>query len=165
MCWLRKLLRGQKDNICISDELIIELIRDGKVIEKRHLKGNIITNAGKAACAARLGGVAEDAFTYLAVGTGESAEDATHTTLEGEITTGGLERAAATVTRVTTTVANDTLQLLKEWTASASHTVYRAGVFNLGAAGDMLAEKLFALITVADTDHLKLTYKFPITAA
>lgn len=160
-----RLLRRHKDNLRISDELIIEHYREGKLVGKRHLKGNIITSVGKAAVAARIGGIAEAEFTRLAVGTGGTGELIGNTTLEAEITTGGLQRAVATVTRVTTTVADDTLQLLHTWTATAAHAVREAGVFNLAAAGDMLARKTFAVINVANTDELKLTYKFPITAA
>lgn len=159
------ILRGKKDNIRVTDEVILELIRDGKVIEKRHIKGNLITSAGKAAVAARIGGVAEDAFTYLAVGTGTTGPVIGNTTLEAEITTGGLERAAATVTRETTTVANDTLQLVYTWTATAAHAVTEYGSFNDAAAGDLLARSVFAVINVANTDQLKLTAKYPITAA
>lgn len=162
---LLQLLRAKKDNIRLQDQLIIELIRNGKVIERRDLKGNIITNAGMAACAARLGGIAEDEFTRLAVGTDDTGELVTNTTLAAEITTGGLERAVATVTRVTTTVADDTLQLVYTWTATAAHAVKEAGVFNLAVAGDMLARKTFVVVNVANTDELKLTYKFPITGA
>jgi len=165
MKWLMRLFRRHRDNIRVSDEVIIEHIRGGKVIEKRVLKGNIITNAGKAAVAARAGAIEQDGFTYLAVGTGVTAENATQTALVAEITTGGLARAAATVTRVTTTVANDTLQLVYTWTASAAHAVRELGTFNAAAAGDMLARKLFAVINVANTDQLKMTHKFPITAA
>lgn len=165
MTKLLDLLRAKKDNIRLQDQLIIELIRDGKVIDRRDLKGNIITNAGKAACAARLGGVEEDAFTYLAVGTGDTGELAANTALEAEITTGGLERHAATVSRETTTVANDTLQLVYTWTASAAHEVTEAGTLNAAAVGDLLNRKTFGVVTVGDGDELKLTMKFPITAA
>ena len=162
--WLRKHVEVHEP-IGIQDEVTLELIRDGKVIDRRHLKGNIICNTGKAAVAARVGGIAEDAFDYIAVGTGTTAAAATDTTLEAEITTGGLERAQVTPTRVTTTVTNDTLQLVKTWTASAAHAVTEYGTLNAAAAGDLLARKVFAVVNVADGDQLKLTAKYPITAA
>lgn len=162
---LFRLLRGQRDNIRITDEVTIELIRDGKVITKRVIKGNLITSAGKAAVAARIGGVAMDEFIYLAVGTDDTGELIGDTTLGAEITTGGLERHTATVTRETTTVANDTLQLLYEWTASAAHAVKEYGSLNAAVAGTLLAHKTFDGVNVANTDHLKLTAKYPITAA
>lgn len=165
MNWLSKLLRGSKDNIRISDEAILELIRDGKVIDRRHLKGNLIVSVGKAAVAARIGGIAMTQFTYLAVGTGTTGPVIGNTTLEAEITTGGLERAAATVSRVTTTVTDDTLQLLHEWTASAGHAVTEYGSLNASSAGVLLARSTFSVINVASGDHLKLTAKYPITAA
>ncbi|GAI97140.1 unnamed protein product [marine sediment metagenome] len=160
-----KTLLVRSDGIGYCDEAILEVIHDGKVVERRVARGRCPTNAGFAAVAARVGGIAEDAFTYLAVGTGSTGELATNTTLEAEITTGGLARAAATVTRVTTTVADDTLQLVYEWAATAEHLVRECGAFNLAAAGDMLARKTFGLVTVPNGDHLKLTYKFPFSAA
>lgn len=162
--WLAKFLTIHQP-IGIQDEVIIEHIRKGKVIEKRVLKGNLITQVGMAVVAARIGGVAMDEVKYLAVGTGDTAADPTDDDMEAEITTGGLARAAATVSRVTTTVANDTLQLLYTWTASAAHAVTELGAFNDASAGIMLNHKVFSVINIADTDQLKMTVKFPITAA
>ncbi|GAH59824.1 unnamed protein product, partial [marine sediment metagenome] len=103
--------------------------------------------------------------TYLALGTDATGEAATDTALIAEITDTGLARAAATVSRVTTTVANDTLQLLYEWTATGVKILREIGALNAGAAGTLLARKTYDAITTADTDHVKMTYKFPFTAA
>ena len=166
--WLKKYLswlRGKSDGITFGDELTIEHFRDGKLIDKRVIKGKCPTNAGFAAVAARVGGITEDAFTRLALGTGSTGEVPANTALEAEITTGGLERTQATVSRVQTYVPNDTLQLLHEWTATATHLLREIGAFNAAAGGDMLARKTYALITVNNTDHVKMTYKFPFSAA
>ena len=161
---LVRLLGGQGISYCEIAE--IELFRDGKRIEHRIIKGRCPTNAGFALVADRVGAVAAGAaVTYLAVGTGAVAADPTDTTLGAEITDTGLERAAATVTRETTTVADDTLQLLYEWTATGVKIIRELGAFNAAVAGSMLARKVFAAITTADTDHVRLTYKFPFTAA
>ncbi|GAJ05525.1 unnamed protein product [marine sediment metagenome] len=166
MKWLFRLLRRQRDNIRITDEVILEHIRGGKVVDRRVLKGNLITSAGKAAVAYLIGSETPDPFTWLAVGTDPTGEDIADTTLGAEITTNGLERAAGTVSRITTTVANDTMQILHTWTATAAHLVREVGVFDQDApGGEMLNHKTFALITLANTDQLKLTVKFPITAA
>ena len=101
-------------------------------------------NAGFAAIAARVGGVTESAFTYLAIGTDNTAHDVTHTTLQAEITDSGLARASATVSRVTTTVSNDTTQWLKEWTATDSKTIQEIAVLNESTGGDMLCRTVIS---------------------
>lgn len=120
---------------------------------------NLVVNAGKAEAAALLGGLTADPFTYLAIGEGSTAAALTDTTLETEITTGGGERAAAAVSRVTTDVTNDTLQLVKTFTFSSSFVVTEAGVFNDPAAGDMLARAVFTGHSVVSTNTLLVTYK------
>ena len=128
-----------------------------KVLKKRW---NIITNTGKAEAANLLGNVSTPhAFTYLAVGSDDTAENATQTGLIAEITDGGLARAAATVTRVQTTVSNDTLNLYKDWTGSATRTIKECGVFNDPTTGIMLGRKLTGTTVINNLDHFQLTYK------
>lgn len=162
--WLRLFVEIHEP-VGVQDIVEIEHIRNGKVIDRRVLRGNLITNVGKAVVAARIGGVAMDEVKYLALGTGDTPADAGDDDMEAEITTGGLARAAATVSRVQTTVANDTLQLLYTWTASAGHSVTEIGAFNDASAGIMLNHKVFGVITLVSTDQIKMTVKFPITAA
>ncbi len=99
------------------------------------------------------------AFTYLAVGTSSTAFAASQTALQAEITDSGLERAAATVSRVTTTQTNDTLQLTKTWTATGSKTVEEIGVFNASSAGVMGGRALTTTKTLTSTDVLVGTYQ------
>ena len=133
--------------------------KDGKVISDTGFIKNVITNAGKAQMA--LLGIDPSAvpFTYLAVGSGTTAEAATQTALVTEITTSGLGRAAATVTRSTTTVANDTLQLDKTFTATGSVTVEEIGIFNDASAGTMLGRKLTTSKALANGETLACQYK------
>ena len=166
--WLRKvknwLIRSEPFGFC--DELIIEAFLHGKRVYYQKIKGRCPTNVGFAAVAGLVGNVdAQTAFTYLALGTGSTAADPTDTTLVAEITDTGLARSAATVSRVTTTVANDTLQLLHEWTATGVKILREIGALNAGAAGVLLARKVFAALTTEDTMVVKMTYKFPFTAA
>ena len=150
---------ARREKVGLRGEFLIRQIRDGEVIAQRRF-ANLIVDAGKAEVAALLGAVAGGAaFTYLAVGTGTVAPAATDTALGAEITTGGLARAASTNTRVTTTVANDTLQMVEEWTASASHAVTEAGAFNAASAGDMLCRQTFEVINLVSGDKLEVSYK------
>lgn len=162
--WLRSLVKTDRIGFC--DELTIEQYRNGKLIHKQVVKGRCPTNAGFALVADRVGAVAAGAaVTYLALGTDSTAAAATQTALGAEITDTGLARAAATVSRVTTTVTNDTLQLLYEWTATGVKILREIGAFNDATTGTMLARKVYDAITTANTDHVKMTYQFPFTAA
>lgn len=121
---------------------------------------NTITNASFAVLSGLAGNVdSQTAFTYLAVGTSSTAPAASQTALGGEITTGGLARASATVSRQTTTQTNDTLQLYKVWTSSASHTVEEVGIFNDASAGTMLGRALTGSKSISSGDTLGVTYK------
>ena len=119
-----------------------------------------ITAAGKAEVAGLIGDSGSPTeFTYLANGSGSTAFVKTQTALVTENTANGSARAAATVTRTDTTDTNDTLSLVKQWTASGAITIKEAGVFNASSAGDMLARKvLAATVTLADTDTWTWTH-------
>lgn len=126
---------------------------------------NKITNASLAAIAGLMGNTGSQvAFTYLAVGSGTTAEAATLTALTTEITNHGLARAAATVSRVTTTQTNDTLQLAYTWTASggSSDTVQEIGIFNDPTTGVMLGRKLTGAKTIASGESLTATYQVAV---
>lgn len=144
----------------VSGEITLEVIRNGEVVEKRKVK-NIITNAGLAGLASRINGDgSEAAFTYLAVGIGTTAADATDTALESEITDSGLARAAATCSRVTTTQTNDTAQLLKSWSVTGTKAVTECGALNAAADGTLLGRQVFSAVNVVNSDVLQITYKF-----
>jgi hypothetical protein len=141
--------------------LITMIVRDkdGNIKETRKIK-NLITNAGKAGAASRLNGAgSEVAFTYLAVGIGTNAAAVGDTTLQTEITDSGLARAAATCTRVTTSVTNDTAQLDKTWSVSGTKAVTECGIFNDAAAGTLLGRQVFTAVNVVSGDSLQVIYK------
>jgi hypothetical protein len=93
----------------------------------------IITTAGKQAKQQRLVGTAANAFTYIALGIGNTTDAAAaDTTLGSEITTGGLARV-----NVTPTVVNGVVTWSYTFTASASFTVSEVGIFNASSAGTM----------------------------
>ena len=121
---------------------------------------NLVTNVGFAGAASRINGAdAEAAFTYLAVGIGTTGAAVGDTTLESEIVDSGLERAAGSASRVTTTETDDTAQLVKTWTVTGSKAVTEAGVLNAASTGTLLARQVFSAINVVSGDSLQLTYK------
>lgn len=157
---LRRLIAG--DRFKADGWFEIEHVRDGRVIERRTVK-NLVTSAGKAALAGLLNGVVTDFFEYLAIGTGTTAAAAGDTALQTEITTNGGARAAATCTRVTTTVTNDTAQLEYTWTFSGSFAVTELGILSANSGGTLLARSVFAAINVLSGDGLNLKYKIAVS--
>ena len=151
-----------KSKIGITGQVRLECHdKDGNLLWDTGFMKNTITNA----CLAELSGLAgntgsKTAFTYLAVGTDSTAESAAHTALQAETTTNGLERAAATVSQVTTTQTNDTLQLTKTWTATGTVVVEEVGAFNAASAGTMFGRKLTTTKTVNNGETLTGTYQF-----
>jgi hypothetical protein len=126
----------------------------------RKVVRNLVTNAGFALNAGLLSGVGSPATVgYIALGTGTNAAAATDTALQAEISTGGLARAAATKSLVTTSVTNDTAQFLNTFTASASFAVTESGILNASSSGTLFAHQVFAAINVNSGDNLQVTWK------
>lgn len=147
------------DNTKVTGTYKIE-VRDslGNLKMSKEVK-NLVVNAGLAQLALLAGDASATPFTYLAVGTSTTAVAASQTALQAEITDTGLARAAATVSRVTTTVTNDTLQLTYTWTASGSVTVEEIGVFNASSSGTMLSRALTGTTSLVSGDQIQATYK------
>lgn len=132
--------------------------KNGKLKWDTNFIKNIITSAGKAQVAL-LVGQSGNLFTYLAVGTSNTAVSASDTALGAEISTSGLARVAGTVSRITTSVTNDTYQITTTWTASGTVTVQEVGVFNAASTGTILGHALTGAKSVVNTDQLVGTYQ------
>lgn len=153
-----------KNKLKVKGHFKITVIgKNGEIKEERE-DDNLIVNAGLAGIASRLNGSgAEAAFTYLAVGTGAVAAAAGDTTLGTELSASGLARAAATATRATTTVTNDTAVLDYTWSVTGTAAVTEVGALNAASVGTLLGRQVFAAINVANGDSLQMTYSFSIS--
>lgn len=121
---------------------------------------NLVTDAGRAGVASRINGAGgEAAFTYIALGTGVAAAANGDTTLGTELATSGLSRANSTATRVTTTVTNDTAQLVNTFTVTGTAAVTESGVLNAASVGTLLCRQTFSAINVVNGDSLQVTWK------
>lgn len=121
---------------------------------------NVITNtwlAGLAWLAGNTGSVS--AFTYLALWSDATSAVASQTALIAEITWNGWQRASATVSRVTTTQTNDTLQLVKVFSFTGAETVREVWVFNAVSSWIMLARQVPTAKTMSNGDTLTVTYQ------
>lgn len=137
----------------------------GAVIEQSQTP-NLVVNVGLAQVASLIGGLSTGSFGYMALGLGTTTPASTDTTLESEITStsGGAHRTAATVSRVTTDVTNDTLKFFHTFTFTSGSTggyaLTEAGIFNSsGSSGVMLSRATFTAINVVSSNTLDVDYR------
>ncbi len=117
-----------------------------------------LTNVGLAKVAGLVNGIDTGGFTDLALGTSATAESPTQTALVSEITTNGGARAAATVSRETTNVANDTAKWEKIFTFTGDLVINECGIFD--ASNKMYLRHVFpSQRNVVDGDTLTLTVR------
>lgn len=154
-----------------GDEIeFIHRDKDGKVINRWTSKGkphDCLTNLGFADVAALilLDIVDPDQYDWIAIGTGVVAADPTDTTLGTE-----KSRLAAVGTRVLTSVANDTAQLVITFSQAAdagltgTDAITEVGVFNAAAVGTMLMRQVFAAESMNwdALDTLEMTIKIQV---
>lgn len=126
----------------------------------RKLYSNLVTSAGKAGVADLIGPQGSAAaYNYIAVGTGTTAANVADTTLETESATAGLSRAAGTMSRVTTSVTNDTAQATKTFSVTGTVAVTESGLLNASSTGTLLCRQVFSAINVVNGDSLTITWK------
>jgi hypothetical protein len=133
---------------------------DWKFITK--LKDNLLTNGGRDFVHAQVltnTSAGTRGAGFIAVSANAGGASAAHTTLAGEIASGGLTRADATTK--THSAGTNTSQFIHTFTASAGHTdVQLAGTFNASSSGTMLHENTFTATTLANGDGLEITWNF-----
>ena len=125
----------------IKQELHLGNIKDGV---KRD-PGDSIVNVGLAAAAGLiLKDVTVADYDWLAIGTGTTAVAYTDEVLEYET-----HREAGTGTRVTTTITDDTAQLIVTFSGySGTEAVTEIGMFNAATAGNMLMRQTHAALNI-----------------
>jgi hypothetical protein len=147
------------DNLKVKGEINLKIYGvDGKLRDETTIS-NLIVNVGKAQITALMGGFNTTSFGWLAVGTSNTAPAASQTTLVAEITTNSLGRGASTNTQQTTTTTNDTLQMVKTWTASGSSTIEEIAFFNASSSGVMGGRALTGTKSLINGEGITATYK------
>jgi len=101
-------------------------------------------------------------WAYLGIGTGTTAFANTQTAL---VTPSGA-RVAATVSRITTTHADDTMRFTATFDITSSITITEVAVFNALTGGEMLARTVLTTPRVVTSGQVyALIYDIPIAAA
>jgi len=151
----------KKGFITIAGRFGISHLRDGKTLSYEEFN-NTVTTVGKAEVAGLINEATSGGFKWIAVGSSSTAAVVGNTTLAAEHTGSGLARAAATCTRVTTDTTNDTAQLVKTFTATATKTVQEAGILDSSSSGVLLARQTFSAKNMEANDTLAVTYKIDV---
>lgn len=121
----------------------------------------VVTNSGKAIAAKRHIGAtpAQAEPLYVGIGTGATGAARTAVAADTALSTAVESRVAGTSSNVTSTVANDTYQVVGAVTATAGRAVDEAGTFDAAAAGNMDISATFAVVNLSSGDSLQLTFK------
>lgn len=140
------------------------IVRDRFGNIKQRVAEDVITNVGKARVSGLINGVVTTPFTYIAIGTGTTAESATDTALVTEIA-----RKAATCSQETTNVTNDTARLEATFSSADGLTgtsnVSESGVFDAATGGNMLCRQTFTAIPINwdAGDSLQVIWKIVVS--
>ena len=128
---------------------------------------NTLTNTGFAEVAGLItADVSGTGWDYIALGTDATAPAAAQTTLVAETAvSGGSRRGGADVTgtRVTTTQADDTMQLVTTFTFTGALAIEEVGIFNGTPAGVMLSRQLLSF-GANNGDSMQISYKIQVSA-
>lgn len=130
--------------------------------------GNLVTNAGLVAIHTYIYGLAADrvaaslgpdGLSYIALSNDAGAPVAGDTSLAGELSGDGLDRAAGTVTLPTgagtiTTVSNDFV-----YTGGPAQGVQKTALFDAASGGNMAHEILFTQRVLNTSDVITLTFQ------
>lgn len=141
--------------------------KDGNLKDDTGWITNTITNSGKHMVFRLFATVTSKPFKFgwLEVGSSTTAVAATDRLLASAIKGGGLGRALATITETKTTVAMDSVNFYKQWTATESRTVNEIGLFNTSTqnAVTLLGRKLTGTKALANGETLTANYKIVVS--
>lgn len=113
-----------------------------------------VQNVGLAIITNRiLGSGTEPKYAAMGTGTGQLA---TATALAVEVET---RSGTNTGTQQTTTVANDTYQVVNTVSATGTHAVTEAGLFDASTAGNIFTYADFAAVNLSSGDSVQFTWQ------
>jgi hypothetical protein len=122
----------------------------------------VVTNKGKAVYADRVRTTPATYTTspkFVAIGTGATAAARTAAVADTALSTEVETRTSGTESVLTTTVTNDTYQVVGTVTATATRAVDEAGLFDASTAGNLFGSATFAVVNLASGDSLQLTWQ------
>lgn len=115
----------------------------------------LLVDAGKAITTNRIIGSGTEP-KFVAWGTGAGTAAAGNTTL---FTEAAEARTSGASSRVTTSVANDTYQVIGTITSTSGQTITNAGLLDAASAGNLYVKGDFAGIALNNADSIQFTIK------
>lgn len=127
----------------------------------------VVTNGGKAIAAKRHLGASPAQAEPKFIGIGTGATTAARTAVAGDtaLSTEVETRATGTESVVTTTVTNDTMQIVGTVTATTTRAVTECGTFDASTVGNMGISATIATINLVSGDSVQLTFKWQFTTS
>jgi len=124
----------------------------------------VVTNGGRDVITARVGAVGTAGPKNIGWGVSAGTASVTDTTLFGErlvdlTTAAGTDHTVGTSTQQTTTVTNDTYQVVGTRTATGAGTVTNAGLFTAASGGTLFLKGDFTGIGLSASDSIQFTIK------
>jgi len=116
----------------------------------------VFTNTGRALLTSALDNTQLTSPTYIGWGTGSTTAAATQTAL---VTPSAEARTNGTKSRTTTTVTNDTYQVVGTITSAGSQTIAEAALFDASTSGNMYVRGDFTGIALTNGDSIAFTIK------
>jgi hypothetical protein len=142
--------------LTVEGHVTIEQIRDGRVIDRREGPNLVVTTGLQWLSGALSGDVAApETMKYIGVGTGTGAAAAGDTTLGTPVES----RATGTQSRVTTTVTNDTYQVVGTISITDTRAITEAGLFSASTDGTLGARQVFSAVNAVSGDSVQVTWK------
>lgn len=124
----------------------------------------VLADVGRAIITGRLLGVGSGiGFTeprYVAWGTGAGTAAVGDTTL---FTEAAEARVSGSSSRVTTSVTNDTYQVVGTITAAGNKTITNAGLFDASTSGNLFMKGDFSGVALNTNDQIQFTFKVQIS--
>jgi hypothetical protein len=142
----------------IGAQIVLALVLTMMVLNPMHvlLAGPFFMDAGKAIVTNFLvNATGVNQPKYHAMGTGVGPADSTATALTTEVES----RATGTLSRVTTTVTNDTYQSVGTQTATTARAITEVGLFDASSTGNMFIGSGITAVNLANGDSLQITFK------
>jgi hypothetical protein len=114
----------------------------------------VFTNSGHSAVVTRVIGSGTQC-NYVEWGTGAGTTVSTDNTISGAVNA----RVAGAVAAYTTTLTNDTYQVVGTLTASAAYAITNAGIFDAASNGNCYVKGDFGALNLASGDSVQFTFR------
>jgi len=139
-----------------TGEVFIDVIKDGQVVEKRHIP-NLVVTVGKNFIASRMTGTAQGVMSHMAIGSSSTAVAAGDTILGtelGRVSLGSSTASGSTITYTATFPGG-----------TGTGNVVEAGIFNNATAntGTLLCRTVFPVVSKQVADTIAVTWVVTIS--